>query len=98
MLEDGRIQCWGSNAIGQLGDGTIANDFMPVFVQGVSTARQVLAGREHSCALLNDKRVQCWGNNTVGELGDGSLEPSLVPVFVDGISTATQISGYDATT
>ncbi|MCK6591053.1 MAG: hypothetical protein L6Q76_26165, partial [Polyangiaceae bacterium] len=32
---------------------------------------QVVAGDEHTCALLNDGNLKCWGGNGVGQLGLG---------------------------
>ena len=48
----------------------------PVEVQGLTSATQVAAGNEVSCALLTGGHVECWGWNGWGRLGDGSFESS----------------------
>src|SRR6266850_809306 len=57
LLQDGALRCWGLNASGQLGDGTILNSFTPVAVSGITTAVAVSAGGWHTCALLQDGTV-----------------------------------------
>ncbi len=58
----GGVQCWGRNTFGQLGDGTADSSVTPVDVVGLSgEAEVVVAGLEHSCALIADGRLQCWG-------------------------------------
>lgn len=58
--------CWGSNAAGELGDGTRTDREGPVAVQGLGAmaALDIRAGRGFSCALLEDRSVHCWGRIT----------------------------------
>jgi alpha-tubulin suppressor-like RCC1 family protein len=72
-LDDGTARCWGSNAEGQLGDGSTTASAVPVVVAGVSDVAHVAVGETHACALLVDGRVLCWGDNAHGALGDGTL-------------------------
>lgn len=37
-------------------------------------ALQVVAGSQHSCALLEDNQVKCWGSSSYGQLGLGSTD------------------------
>ena len=92
LLVDGAVDCWGSNASGQLGNGTFADSSRPVSVTGITGAIALSAGRDHACALLAGGTVACWGDNFSGQLGDGSFATSNTPVAVLGISTATAIS------
>src|SRR5439155_15451428 len=73
IVADGTARCWGSNGVGQLGDGT-ANDFTdaPAVVKGLAKATTIAAGGGHTCASLADGTVQCWGWNVSGELGDAT--------------------------
>ncbi|MDF2697103.1 MAG: hypothetical protein K0S65_5486, partial [Labilithrix sp.] len=62
-------------------------------------AKQIVAGRNHFCALLSDGTVRCWGENGLGELGGGDRkgDPNLVTV-VDGLLNVTQLSAGGSTT
>jgi alpha-tubulin suppressor-like RCC1 family protein len=84
MLNTGAVQCFGSNASGQLGRGdTIALDAVPAAVQGLSTgAVAITAGASHACAITPAADVMCWGLNDDGQLGDNSQDSSNVPVAV----------------
>jgi len=95
-LNDGSAICWGDNARGQLGDSTILERHYPLLpVKNITGVLQVVAGGDHSCALLGDHTVVCWGSNDWGELGDGTTNDSKVPVPVMGLSGVTQISAAD---
>ncbi len=84
----GSVKCWGLNNAGQLGDGTHSNQSTPVDVIGLKgRATTVVAGFEHTCALLVTGGVQCWGSNTNGQLGDGTLLIRVGPVDVVGLAT-----------
>jgi alpha-tubulin suppressor-like RCC1 family protein len=85
VFESGLVNCWGSNASGQLGDGTTANQPLPVNVIGLNANATVAAvGSAHTCAVLIYGGVKCWGNNDAGQLGNGTHQPSLLPVDVLG--------------
>jgi alpha-tubulin suppressor-like RCC1 family protein len=81
ILDNGDLKCWGNNLFGQLGLGDKAprgnkdgqmGDALPAVPLGTGrSARQVVAGAYHTCALLDDGTVKCWGSNTYGELGQG---------------------------
>ncbi len=56
-----RIQCWGRNHLGQLGDGTTTNSSTGVWVSGVDGVITGLSlGASYSCAIV-DGAVMCWG-------------------------------------
>ena len=93
VLSSGAVDCWGVDAVGQLGDGNSRNSATPVPVVGITDAVQVSAGGGTSCAVLSSGAVDCWGINVSGELGDGATEPySSTPVQVVGITNAVQVS------
>lgn len=101
IKSDGKVKCWGSNASGQLGSGSVAAVDLPADVTGIpetlapvppSTAtRQDPAvdlglGDSHSCALLQSGAVKCWGDNSYGQLGTGGAPASSsTPVDVTGL-------------
>ncbi len=101
ITEGGAVQCWGSNAHGQLGDGGggvecgYDNDeecrAEPVQVVGVTQGvMSIAAGRAHTCAVLTNGDVKCWGANWAGQLGDGTIEDRNVPVTVQNLDGSAQ--------
>lgn len=72
VTESGEIHCWGSNAHGRLGDGSVTDRPRPVQVNGLPEAASFVAvGGGHTCALLVGGSIVCWGLNVYGQLGDG---------------------------
>lgn len=97
LTSTGVLQCWGLNASGQLGDGSIKNSAVPATVAGLSgSVATMTAGNVHTCAVLGSGAVQCWGGNNYGQLGDGATANSSVPVTVAGLSGAASAlaAGY----
>ena len=90
LMSDRSVRCFGQNNWGQLGDGRIGTHAStPVAVSGLTSAVDVGAGIEHSCALLTDGTMRCWGTSYVGQLGDGTFNGwSDVPKPVLNLSDA----------
>lgn len=82
ILADQRLQCWGKNDQGQLGDGSKANRSVPTDLFGTLKARAASGRLTHTCALLLDGTPACWGFNHWGELGNGTDVDSATPVPV----------------
>lgn len=55
------VCCWGFNATGQLGDGTIDTSRTPTAMVGIGPAKHLAAGDESTCALLKNDELWCWG-------------------------------------
>ncbi len=94
LLSSGTMDCWGNNAEGQLGNGTLTNSSTPVLVSGLAGVTQIAAEAETTCALLSSSYVECWGDNTYGEDGQqthGSYYNT--PQEVDLGTYATKLSG-----
>ena len=85
----GAAFCWGSNAAGQLGDGSRQNGFSfktsPVPVAGGVAFIQISAGGSHTCALAAAGAAYCWGANAAGQLGTGAADSlAITPQPVSG--------------
>ncbi len=81
---DGQVRCWGSNeksANGAAaGAGYSAAPREIVHLQKQAWA--VVAGYEHTCAILNDHSLACWGDATDGKLGTGYTSGAYGPIAV----------------
>jgi alpha-tubulin suppressor-like RCC1 family protein len=90
----GKVECWGWNEYGQLGDGTTAASAVPVAVSGVNGATGVsVSFLGFACALISDGSTDCWGDNFSGQLGNGSnADDNPLPSRVVGITDATAVS------
>lgn len=98
VLQDGAVQCWGSNSYGQLGDGGVESSVSPVDVVGLEAAAEaVAAGSDHTCALLEGGDVQCWGYNA-GIVADRSVWSLAEPASAAVLSGASQIAAGGNTT
>jgi alpha-tubulin suppressor-like RCC1 family protein len=82
LSASGTAYCWGSNDVGQLGDGTRSIRLTPTPVNGLSGAVAFALGYGHTCVLTAAGGVKCWGGNSKGELGNGTNHNSLTPVDV----------------
>ncbi|MEO7387205.1 MAG: RCC1 repeat-containing protein, partial [Gammaproteobacteria bacterium] len=96
VIEGGASRCWGRNANGQVGNGTVVGNLpLPLLVVGIGAAIAVTGGFEHSCALLVEGDTKCWGLNDGGQLGigtsGGATQRSGTPLTVNGA-----IIGLDA--
>jgi alpha-tubulin suppressor-like RCC1 family protein len=97
VLGDGTVQCWGSNAWGQLGVGstTPSSSSVPLEVIGISEATQVTAASgpySGTCALLKGGTVKCWGYNVSGQFGSAAIGTVSVPVTIQGLVDVIEVS------
>jgi alpha-tubulin suppressor-like RCC1 family protein len=97
LKNNGTVWGWGSNAAGQLGDGTISNQRnTPVQVSDLSDVQAIDAGTVHSLALKNDGTVWAWGRNAEGQLGVGTFDFFYTtPVQVSNLSDVQAIAAGD---
>ena len=92
LIDDGTVWCWGTNGIGQVGDGTNVERSSPVQVVGLTDAVDISVGMAHSCAVRADGSAGCWGYNFWGQLGDGTTDDALAPVEVREVDDIVQIA------
>jgi alpha-tubulin suppressor-like RCC1 family protein len=94
VLTSGSVDCWGSNAGGTLGDGSLTGpeecvlvgegspcSLKPIAVSSLSKATQIAIGDPQSCAVLLSGGVDCWP-----ELNNAT------PNAVAGVAGATQVA------
>jgi hypothetical protein len=62
LTADRRIRCWGSNALGVIGDGTKRTDHRSVVLPGVSDASALAVGVGFGCAVVRETTIWCWGD------------------------------------
>lgn len=89
LKEEMTVLSWGSNKVGQLGDGTNDDRRTPVQVgtkkNPLTGIMAIGAGAGHSAAVKTAReegRVWTWGLNHSGQLGDGTKTSRNLPVGV----------------
>lgn len=92
LMENGSVKCWGPNARGALGDGTLNDSLAAVDVAGLPDGIVAIsAGIQRTCAITAEGGVKCWGSNEYNNLGDGSdVAYSLTPVDVVGLDSGVR--------
>jgi alpha-tubulin suppressor-like RCC1 family protein len=105
ILDDESLKCWGSNASGQLGlgiDDISANPSTVNMGSGI-TAKAIVAGKSHTCAILNssailnNSAIKCWGEGEDGRLGTGkSRDEKSPPDSINELGTGRTAMGITA--
>ena len=61
-------------------------------VLGSVVVKELAAGGDHTCALLEDATIRCWGRNDAGQLGDGTTNDAAAPVSVLDLQGVAQVA------
>jgi alpha-tubulin suppressor-like RCC1 family protein len=90
---DGTFTCWGERYYGQLGvGGTETADLPPpgaaTSLPGGVPVSALVAGVNHTCALLMNATVICFGRNNLGQVGPGA------PAGVEEVRTPVAVAGF----
>jgi alpha-tubulin suppressor-like RCC1 family protein len=102
LLESGRVYCWGSNGVNQLGYPNVANvgdNETPQVMGPVDVGGRVLqisAGHSHTCALMDEGMLRCWGSNVDGQLGYGRSEVPLPPSATEAVPVGAPVARVSA--
>ena len=85
LFTGGDLRCWGRNFAGQLGNGEVTQEPVPVPVvpTGDHNWTAVDLGEYNTCGIA-ESITYCWGDNTNGTLGDGTEDNRSVPTAVVG--------------
>ena len=92
ITSTGTALAWGSNASGELGDGTTTNRLTPVAIENLTSVASISTGVYHAMATETNGSVWTWGLNTMGELGNGTYDLNAHDSPVQ-ITTVTAASG-----
>ena len=102
ILADRSVRCWGKGLAGRLGYGNEGNVLSPgaagpVPLPAGRTARAIVSGDYHTCAILDDGSVHCWGFGANGRLGYGNSSNILSAAAAPAVNlgpgrTATAIT------
>jgi alpha-tubulin suppressor-like RCC1 family protein len=97
LRPDGRIDCWGGNAKGQLGLGDRSARDEPTALRPSINVdfKEIACGGAVSCAVGKDEQLYCWGENLEGQGGQNDLAGSpdlLVPTRVEIEPGIAQVS------
>jgi alpha-tubulin suppressor-like RCC1 family protein len=90
LLDDGTVSCWGSNAVGEMGDGTTSATPVttPHTVASIANAATLDAGGKHTCVRSIYGTIQCWGQYFFGQddFDQDVFIDNPSPVAITGLS------------
>jgi alpha-tubulin suppressor-like RCC1 family protein len=67
----GTVWAWGTNAGGQLGDGSTIAAVTPQQVTGATQVKSLVAGANWAGARTSDNELLLWGTNDAGQMANG---------------------------
>jgi alpha-tubulin suppressor-like RCC1 family protein len=91
VMPDKTVTCWGSDTLGQRGDGALSIQ-TPTTVYNLTSVEALSSGMAFTCALMENSTVKCWGGNGAGQLGDGSTTNRDIPTTVTDLNSVISIS------
>jgi len=80
LSTNGKVFCWGSRDLGQLGEGVGRHPVVPISDISIGApAVKLVAGANHACVLDASAGTsgfaQCWGSDAQGQLGNERPDP-----------------------
>ena len=82
LKADGSLWAWGSNVLGQVGNGGQSNVSMATRIGMDNDWVTIAAGDFHNLAIKEDGSLWSWGYNEYGQLGDGTKTDRRTPVRI----------------
>ena len=89
IVENGDLYCWGYNFSGEVGNGTIEDQIIPVKVLSsvktvsISSYRSFHRSSSFSVSAITENGdLYCWGGNKHGQIGNGTTKDRLTPVKI----------------
>ena len=81
---DFKTRCWGLGTSGQLGNGALLSESVPVIVNSPNNVifSDLASSSGFSCAIGDDGYTYCWGDGSYGRLGNGNTIVRSSPVKV----------------
>jgi hypothetical protein len=95
IAANGQLFAWGSNNLGQLGNGTLTSSTTPISipVNYPAPAKDCAAGQDFSLLLAANNTVWAWGSDADGRLGTSPTgNPKTSPTQVPGLSDVVAIA------
>jgi alpha-tubulin suppressor-like RCC1 family protein len=96
LISGGSVRCWGTNDVGQLGDGTTNDSPTSVAVSDLTDGMSLSVGPTGNsvCAVRSSGVAVCWGSNDTGQLGMGvqTEDMSMTPLPVSGLTNVSAIA------
>lgn len=98
LSEDGQIFRWGANSFGQIGNGNLLDQKVPLKLENPNNVRQIHSSTSHVACVTQEGDLYCWGNNSFGQIGNESMKNQLSPVKVKLPAKAVHVALGEAHT
>lgn len=98
LKTNGTVWTWGINTVGQLGDGSSTDHYVPVQVGTATNWKKVVTTTDATLALKTDGSLWAWGANPELSIDDSSVQGSLIPIQVGSFNGGTFTDYQDIAT